>query len=396
MAKLSLRDIDVAGKKVIMRVDFNVPLNESLEITDETRITAALESIRYIRDKGGMVILMSHLGRPKGGPEKKYSLAPVAARLGQLLGRKVVLAPDCIGPEVAKLAAGLKAGDVLLLENLRFHKEEEDNDTGFAKQLASLADVYVNDAFGTAHRAHASTAGIAAFMKVSAAGFLMEKEIEFLGDALANPKRPFVAILGGAKIKDKIPVIERLRKIADAIIIGGGMSYTFQKARGMNVGTSLLDEGSLDFAREVMANSGKNGMARMLFPLDYIISTDIDAVEYKKITADKNIDDGYMGVDIGPQTIEKFKAEIAKAAMVVWNGPMGVFETPAFSKGTMAVANAIAASGAISIVGGGDSVSAVNKSGIADKITHISTGGGASLEYMEGKVLPGIDVLNDK
>ncbi len=395
MAKLSLQDIQVAGKRVIMRVDFNVPLDEARHVTDDTRIREALRSIRFVIDHGGKLILMSHLGRPKGGPEAKYSMAPAAKKLGELLGKPVPLAPDCVGPEVEKMIAGMKNGDVLMLENLRFHKEEEANDAGFARQLASLADIWINDAFGTAHRAHASTAGIAAFIGVKAAGFLMEKEIQFLGEALRHPQKPFVAILGGAKIEGKIPVIERLRKIADAIIIGGGMSYTFQKTMGKRIGNSLLDEKSLDFCRTVLSQAGK-GSARIVLPSDYVVSTSIESDAGMKITAGTDIDDGLMGVDIGPKSIAVFEKEIAGARMIVWNGPMGVFEVPSFSKGTFAIARAVAASGAVSIVGGGDSVSAVNQSGVADKITHISTGGGASLEYLEGKVLPGIDVLGDK
>lgn len=394
MAKLSLKNLDVKGKKVIMRVDFNVPLNDSCVITDDTRIQAALTSIKFVMDNGGKLILMSHLGRPKGEKKPEFSLKPVAARLGELLGKDVTLAPDCIGDEVKALVDGLSDGDVLLLENLRFYKAETDNDEAFSKALADLADVYVNDAFGTAHRAHASTAGITKFMDVNAAGFLMEKEIQFLGDALENPKKPFVAILGGAKVEGKIPVIERLRKIADTIIIGGGMSYTFQKTLGYTIGESLLDEKSLDFAKKVLDESGK-GSAKILIPLDYTVSKSVDKADEMKVTDDQNIDDEFMGVDIGPKTIELFKKEVESAEMIVWNGPMGVFEVEPFSTGTFEIARSVAASGAVSIVGGGDSVSAVNKSGVAGKISHISTGGGASLEYMEGKVLPGIDALSE-
>jgi phosphoglycerate kinase len=400
MAKLTIEDLDVAGKQVLMRVDFNVPLNKDGEITDDTRIQAALPSIRYVLEHGGSAILMSHLGRPKGSVKPEFSLTPVAAHLSTLLGRDVTMAPDCVGPEVEQMAAELQPGEVLLLENLRFHKAEEGKDEpaaneAFAAALARLADVYVDDAFGTAHRAHASMVGVTKHLPQAAAGYLLEKEIQYLGEAVENPRRPFVAILGGAKVSDKIPVIENLLTKADAIIIGGAMAYTFLEARGVPVGTSLVEEDLVAQAGAFLKAADKKGVA-MLLPLDHVVAPEFGAADEAQTIDTQAIPDGMMGLDIGPKTCALYAAEIAKARTIVWNGPMGVFEQPAFANGTFAIAHAVAASDATSIVGGGDSVSAVKQSGVADQITHISTGGGASLEYLEGKVLPGIAALSEK
>lgn len=400
MAKLFIEDCSFNGKKVLMRVDFNVPLDDECNITDDTRIQAALPSIKYVLDNGGAAILMSHLGRPKGKPVPEFSLKPVAAHLQKLLGTDVIMAPDCVGDETRALAEKLQPGQVLLLENLRYHAAEEGKDTpenndAFAQQLAQLGDIYIDDAFGTAHRAHASMVGVTKCIDECAAGYLLQKEIQYLGDAVDAPEKPFIAILGGAKVSDKIPVIENLLTKADAIIIGGAMAYTFLKAKGCSVGTSLVEDDYIATANDFLKQAGEKGVTFML-PTDHVVSTGIDNADDAQTTDDENIPDGMMGVDIGPQSQARFAEEIRKAKTIVWNGPMGVFETPAFAKGTFAIAEAVAESDATSIVGGGDSVSAVNKSGVADKISHISTGGGASLEYLKGNVLPGIAALTDK
>ena len=398
MNKKTIEDIDVKGKRVLVRVDFNVPQDETGKITDDRRIRAALPTIQYLTNQGAKVILVSHLGRPKGKPEdrEKFTLKPVAERLSELLGKPVTLAPDCVGPEVEKMVHAMKDGDVLLLENVRFHPEEEKNDPEFAKQLASLAEVYVNDAFGTAHRAHASTEGVTQYLP-GVAGYLMQKEIEYLGGALANPKRPFIAVLGGAKVKDKIPVIENLVDKVDKLIIGGGMAYTFLKAQGKEIGQSLLDADSLDFCREMLAKAGD----KILLPVDVVVADGNpfekgpDAVQTKVVSVDA-IPADWQGVDIGPETQKRFAEAVKGAGTVVWNGPMGIFEFEKFAVGTRSMAQALADSGAVTIVGGGDSAAAVEQLGFAAKMTHISTGGGASLEFLEGRVLPGVAALQDK
>jgi len=393
--KLGLNDINVKGKRVFCRVDFNVPINEDGSVGDDTRITAALPTIRHIIDNGGRLILASHLGRPKGAADPKYSLAPVAPHLAKLLGRPVAMAPDCIGPKVAALVDYLQDGDVLLLENVRFHKGETDNDPDFCRQLAAFADIYVNDAFGTAHRAHASTEGVARLVESAAAGFLMEKELDYLVGALANPKKPFIAIIGGAKVSDKILVIENLLGKVDQLIIGGGMAYTFLKAQGYEIGKSLVEADRLEMARELLGRAVKSGV-EILLPLDHLAADEFAADSFYQVCSNDEFPENAMGLDIGPETINVFSEAISAAGTVVWNGPMGVFEFDAFAEGTCAIARALAESPALSIVGGGDSVAAVNKTGLAEKMTHISTGGGASLELLEGKVLPGIAALTDK
>jgi phosphoglycerate kinase len=393
MNKLSISDLDLAGKRVFMRVDFNVPIADG-KITDDTRIEASLPSIRYVIEKGGRLILASHLGRPKGKPEPKYSLKPVAGRLSELLGKPVQFAPDCVGPEVQRLAAGLKNGDVLLLENLRFHAEEEKNDSTFARELASLCDVYVNDAFGTAHRAHASTAGIAGYVKQAAAGFLMQKELESLSRALTTAENPYVSIVGGAKISDKIELIENFINIADSILIGGAMAYTFLRAKGISTGKSLVEEDKIDLARSLMSKATSRGVALEL-PIDHVVAAGLDAAD-SQITLVTNTPPDRMGLDIGPETIKRYSEIVRLAKTIVWNGPMGVFENPKFSVGTFAIAKAVADSHAFSIIGGGDSAAAVAQSGMESKISHISTGGGASLEFLSGQQLPGVEVLTDK
>jgi phosphoglycerate kinase len=392
---MTVKDLALKGKKVFCRVDFNVPLDDQGRITDDTRIVAALPTLRYIIEAGGRLILASHLGRPKAAPNPKYSLAPVAPHLARLLGKPVAMAKDCIGAEVEQLAASLQDGDILLLENVRFHAGEEKNDPAFSRQLADLADLYVNDAFGTAHRAHASTEGVARMLSPAVAGFLMEKEIRYLGGALAEPRRPFVAVLGGAKVSDKILVIENLLAKVDALIIGGGMAYTFLKAQGHEIGKSLLEADKVELAGELLAKAETRGI-RLLLPQDHVIAREFKAdAEYRACTnADFPAD--WMGLDIGPQTTELFAGLLKTAGTVVWNGPMGVFEFPAFAQGTFAVARALADSDALTIIGGGDSVAAVNQSGLDSRMTHISTGGGASLEFLEGKDLPGIAALTDK
>ena len=398
MNKKTVKDICVKGKKVLVRCDFNVPLDENKNITDETRINAALPTIKYLLDNGAAVILCSHLGRPKGEFNMKYSLAPVAKRLSEKLGFEVKLAKDVIGPDAKKLAAEVKPGEAILLENVRFQPEEEKNDPAFAKELASMADLYVSDAFGTVHRAHASTAGVAAYLP-AVAGFLIGKELDFLGSAVENPKRPFVAILGGAKVKDKIGVITNLLEKVDTLIIGGGMAYTFQKAMGKEIGKSLLDESKIDYCKDMMAKAEEKGV-KLLLPVDTVCIKDfpnpIDApVDTVEVDADKI--PAYMeGCDIGPKSRALFAEAVKAAKTVVWNGPMGVFENPTLAAGTLAVAQAMADSDAVTIIGGGDSAAAVEQMGLGDKMTHISTGGGASLEYLEGKVLPGVACLDEK
>ncbi|MCW3058180.1 MAG: phosphoglycerate kinase [Capsulimonas sp.] len=394
--KKTVEDIDVAGKRVLVRVDFNVPQDETGAITDDRRIRAALPTIEYLIGKNARVILASHLGRPKGGPEPKYSLAPVAARLGELIHKSVPLAPDCVGEAVKTQVNAVADGDVLLLENVRFHPEEEKNDPAFATELASLAEIFVNDAFGTAHRAHASTEGVAHHLP-AVAGFLLKKELDYLGDNVNNPKRPFVAILGGAKVKDKISVIEALLPKVDTLIIGGGMAYTFFKAQGKEIGKSLLDAGNVEFAKRLLAENGD----KIVLPVDVIVTNgnpfggDVDSLDSKAVSVDA-IPSDWEGVDIGPVTIKEFTAVIQGAATVIWNGPAGIFEIPRFAVGTSGVAKALAYSKAITIVGGGDSAAAVEQLGFADQMTHISTGGGASLEFLEGKDLPGVSALQDK
>ena len=392
--KKTIEDINVSGKKVLVRCDFNVPLDADKNITDETRINAALPTIRYLLDKGAAVSLCSHLGRPKGEFNMKYSLAPVAKRLSEKLGFEVKLASDVIGESAKKLAAEVKPGEAILLENLRFHAEEEKNDPAFAKELASMADVFVNDAFGTAHRAHASTEGVTHYLP-SVAGYLIGKELDVMGKALTNPVRPFVAILGGAKVKDKIGVITNLIDKVDALLIGGGMAYTFIKAQGGEVGNSLLDEERIGLAKELMDKAAAKGV-KLILPVDNVIGDAFDNDCHQQVVESGKIPEGWEGLDIGPKTCEQFAEVIRTAKTVVWNGPMGVFEMPNFAKGTIAVAKALAESDAISIIGGGDSAAAIEQLGFADKVTHISTGGGASLEFLEGKVLPGIAALEDK
>ena len=388
--KKSVVDLDVKGKKVFVRVDFNVPIKEGV-VGDDTRIRAALPTIKYLLENGAAVILASHLGRPKGGPEQKYSLKPVADYLSKLLGKPVAFAEDCIGEKATKAASALKLGEVLVLENTRFHAEEEENDQTMAKALASLADLYVNDAFGTAHRAHASTEGVARYLP-AAAGFLLEKEIQYLGQAVAEPKRPFVAILGGAKISDKIGVIKNLLVKADTILIGGGMANTFFKAQGLDVADSLVEDSALDTAKELLATAS----GKLRLPVDMVIADKFDENANFKTVATANVPEGWRILDIGPNTVAEYGKVVKSAGTVVWNGPMGVFEFANFAKGTFGVAQAVAASDAISVIGGGESVAAIQQSGLADKITHISTGGGASLEMLEGLVLPGVAALQDK
>ena len=390
--KKSVAAAPLSGRRVLLRCDFNVPLKNGV-IGDDTRIRAALETVRFILKEGGSVIACSHLGRPKGQVVPEMSLKPVAERLSELLGLPVAMAPDCVGAETEAMAKALQPGGVLLLENLRFHKEEEKNDPGFAKALASLADVYVSDAFGTVHRAHASTAGVADYLPAYC-GFLIERELKALGGAVENPVRPLVAVLGGAKVADKLAVIDHLLDKADTLLIGGGMSYTFAKAKGGQIGNSLLDEEKLEYVQKMMDKAKAKGV-KLLLPVDTLVATAVSSdAETKYVTAGQ-IPDGWEGVDIGPETRKLFAAEIEKAGTVIWNGPMGVFEEPKFAGGTMAVAEAMAACKGITVIGGGDSVSAVQKAGLADKMSHISTGGGASLEFLEGKELPGIACLPD-
>lgn len=392
--KKTVKDIDVAGKKVLLRCDFNVPQDKATgAITDDKRIVAALPTIAYLLDQKAAVIACSHLGKPKGEWKQSLSLAPVAKRLSELLGREVLFATDIVGEDAKAKAAALKPGEILLLENLRFDKREEKNDPEFAKELASMAEVYVSDAFGTVHRAHASTAGVAAYLP-AVSGFLIGKELDIMGKALDDPKRPFVAVLGGAKVSDKINVINNLLEKADTIIIGGGMAYTFKKAEGYTIGKSLLEEDKLDYAREMMQKAEAKGV-KFLLPVDNLCAAEFSA-SAKPVLEEQNIPNELMGMDIGPKAIEAFSDAVKGAGTVVWNGPMGVFEFPAFAGGTKAMAKALAESGAITIVGGGDSAAAVEQLGYADKMTHISTGGGASLEFLEGKELPGVACLLDQ
>ena len=393
LGKKTVEDINVAGKTCLVRCDFNVPVKDGV-ITDDKRIREALKTIRYLKDNGAKVILCSHMGRPKGEFNMKYSLAPVQARLEELLGCPVTMATDVIGEDAKAKAAALKDGEVMLLENLRFHKEEEKNAPEFAKELASMAEIYVNDAFGTAHRAHASTAGVADYLP-AVCGYLIQKEIEIMGTALENPKRPFVAILGGAKVSDKIGVIENLIDKVDTLIIGGGMAYTFFKAKGYEVGKSICEDDKVELAKELMAKAAAKGV-NFLLPVDTVVGDDFKEDCNFKTVDSKEIPADWQGLDIGEKSRELFNDAIVNAGTVVWNGPMGVFEMPEFAKGTKAVAKSVAESGAISIIGGGDSAAAVEQLGYADKMTHISTGGGASLEFLEGLVLPGIAALNDK
>jgi len=393
MAKKTIRDVDVQGKRVLMRVDFNVPMQDGT-ITDDKRIRAALPTIKHAIEAGGKVILMSHLGRPKGKPDDAFRLDPVAKRLSELLGQPVQKVDDCIGADVEQAVAKLEPGDVLLLENVRFYAQETDNDPEFAKALAALGDIFVNDAFGTAHRAHASTTGVADYLP-AVSGFLMEKELEFLGGAVEDPKRPFVAILGGAKVKDKIAVIESLLNKVDTLIIGGGMAYTFLKAQGYEVGNSLLDEERLEFCRSIMAKAEEKGV-ELLLPVDVVAAKEYGPDAEHKVVSSREMPADWEGLDIGPETAKRFSAAVKDAGTVVWNGPMGVFEFEAFAKGTLSVAQALADSSAVTIIGGGDSAAAVEQMGLADKMTHVSTGGGASLEFLEGKVLPGVAALDDK
>jgi len=394
MNKKTIEEIDVKGKKVIVRVDFNVPLDENGNITDDKRIVGALPTIKYLVEHGAKTILVSHLGRPKQGFEDKFSMKPTAVRLGQLLGKEVIMAKDVIGSDAKEKAAALKDGEVLMLENVRFHKEETKNDPAFAKELSGLAEIYVNDAFGTAHRAHASTAGLADHLP-AVCGYLIQKEIDVMGKALSNPERPFVAILGGAKVSDKIGVIENLMDRVDCLIVGGGMAYTFFKAKGYGIGTSICEDDKVELAKSLLEKAESKGVKLML-PVDNMVGKEFNNDTESQVVQSNKIPDGWMGMDIGPETIKLYSEAIKKAKTVVWNGPMGVFEFANFANGTKEVAKAVAESSAISIIGGGDSAAAVEQLGFADKITHISTGGGASLEFLEGKVLPGIDVLMDK
>ena len=395
MNKKTVKDIDVNNKKVLVRCDFNVPIDsETGKITDNRRIRAALPTIQYLLDHNAKVILCSHLGRPKGEFNLKYSLKPVAEELSKLLNKDVKLAKDVIGESAKELTANMKEGDLVLLENVRFHKEEEQNDPEYSKALASMAEIYVNDAFGTAHRAHSSTTGVADYLP-AVSGFLIEKELEFLGVALENPAHPFVAILGGAKVSDKIGVIENLLDKVDTLIIGGGMAYTFYKAQGHHIGTSICEEDKLDLAKNILEKAREKGV-QLLLPVDNHVSSEYSNNGEEKIVDSKEIPDGFMGLDIGPKTIEKFEEAVKDAKTVVWNGPLGVCEFDKFATGTKAVATMLSKIDAITIIGGGDSAAAIEKLGLADKMTHISTGGGASLEFLEGKTLPGIACLQDK
>lgn len=398
MNKVTVSDINFRGRKALVRVDFNVPLDERQNITDDRRIRAALPTLRKILGDGGSVIACSHLGRPKAGPDPKQSLRPVARRLQELLGKPVTFAEDCIGPEAANLVGRMKPGDVILLENLRFHAEEEKNKPEFAQKLASLADIYVNDAFGSAHRAHASTEGVARYFEQSVAGFLMERELHFLGNALTNPNRPFAAILGGAKISDKIEVVQHLLGKVDILIIGGGMVFTFGKALGYAIGDSLLEPDRVEMAREIMAKAETAGV-KLVLPTDAVIASEIDAKARTSVVPISKIPDGMKGLDIGPDSIKLFAKVLGGVKTVLWNGPMGVFECQPFAEGTFAVARMLADltdKGATTVVGGGDSAAAVSRAGLESKLSHISTGGGASLEFLEGKVLPGVAALTDQ
>lgn len=393
--KMTIEDLDLRGKQVFCRVDFNVPLDENGKITDDTRIVAAVPSLQKILGMGAKLILASHLGRPKGQPNPKYSLAPVAPYLSKLIGRPVAMAPDCIGPRVESLIGFMGPGDVVLLENLRFHPGEEQNDPQFCQELAKLADVYVNDAFGTAHRAHASTEGVAHLLKPAVAGYLMEKELHYLGQLMEDPPRPFVAILGGAKVSDKITVINNLLPKINTLLIGGGMAYTFLKALDVPVGKSLVEADKLDLAKGLIEKA-KRFDVKLLLPIDHIVANEFKADAEHKLVGRSDIPDDWMALDIGPETIHSYAVAISNAKTAIWNGPMGVFEFDAFAAGTMAMAQAMADTKGTTVIGGGDSVAAVNKSGLKDQMTHISTGGGASLEFLEGRTLPGVAALTDK
>lgn len=395
MNKLTIKDVDLKGKRALVRVDFNVPQDENGKITDENRIIGALPTIKYLMEHGAKTILVSHLGRPRNGFEEKFSLRPVVERLNQLIGNKAVLAADVVGEDAAKKVAGLKQGEIVVLENVRFHKEEEKNDPEFAKKLAAFADIYVNDAFGTAHRAHASTAGVADYVKTSVSGFLIAKELEIMGGALDNPARPFVAILGGAKVSDKIGVINNLLEKVDCLLIGGAMAYTFIKAKGGETGKSRVEADKLDLARDLIKKA-EDKKVKLLLPVDNVCVKEFKADAESVILPSNKIAEDREGLDIGPETCKIYADIIKKAKTIIWNGPMGVFEFPKFAAGTRAVAEAMANSGAITIIGGGDSAAAVEQMGFAKKMTHISTGGGASLEYLEGLVLPGVACLSDK
>ena len=397
MKKLSIDKVELKNKRVLVRVDFNVPLDENLNITDDIRITSSLPTIKKIISEGGKAILMSHLGRPKGKVNPKYSLKPAAIRLGELLGKDVTLTPDCIGDEVSNLVNAMKSGEVVLLENLRYHEEEEKNDPEFAKKLASLGDVYINDAFGSAHRAHASTEGVTKFINVCAAGYLMQKELDYLGSAVTEPARPYCAILGGAKISGKIDVIMNLLNKVDTLIIGGGMAFTFFKAQGKEIGKSLLEEEKLDLAKELLEKV-KSSKLKFLLPVDVVVADEFKNDSSSMTVKTENIPSDKMGLDIGPESVKLFREELMKAKTIVWNGPMGVFEMDNFAKGTFDIANALAEAttkGVITIIGGGDSAAAISKAGLDDKVSHVSTGGGASLEFLEGKILPGVAALSE-
>jgi phosphoglycerate kinase len=398
MSKLSIRDLDLNGKRVFIRVDFNVPL-DGTRVTDDTRIRETLPTLKLAMERGGRLVLASHLGRPKGKADPKYSLAPVAAKLGQLLGKPVGFATDCVGADAEAKSKVLGNGEVLLLENVRYHAQEEKNDPDFSKQLAALCDqLFVCDAFGSAHRAHASVVGITKCVRQSAAGLLMEKELKYLGKAVSNPERPFVAVLGGAKVSDKIEVVQNLMKLADAMLIGGAMAYTFLKSEGKPVGKSLVENDKLDLARGLLDEARKRNF-RLLLPVDHVLAESVDATAAARTTSIADTPENLMGLDVGPKTIAAFSAEIAQAKTIVWNGPLGMFERPAFAQGTLSMARAVAAAtaaGATSIVGGGDSVAAVEQSGVAQQISHISTGGGASLEFLAGEKLPGVEALSER